>query len=44
MQNVRDRKQPPGDRSKTVYTSYKHYIWCRRYITTFKCNVMSSVA
>jgi hypothetical protein len=28
--NVRDRKQPPGDWSKTVYTAYKHYIWRRR--------------
>jgi hypothetical protein len=26
MKNVEDRKQPPGDRSKTVYTPCKHYI------------------
>jgi len=26
MKNVRDRKQPPGDRSKAVHTPSKHYI------------------
>ena len=26
MKNVRDRKQPPGDQIKTVYTKYKHYM------------------